>query len=188
LALERPEEARQLDLRFAVDPIATLLHVLPGGVFLVLAPFQFSSRIRNQHLRFHRWSGRVLVLVGLTTGVTGLYFGLLEPYGGPGEAVVVALVGGLFLTALGKALQAIRRGEVMRHREWMIRAFTLALAIATVRVVGMVVGIVLAPAGLRFRTLLTLSMWLGWAINLGAAELWIARTRAHAQIVRLERQ
>ena len=181
--LQRPEEIRLVDRRFAAHAVVTLLHVLPGGVFLVLAPFQLSSRIRNRHIRFHRWSGRILVLVGFVTVLTGLYFGLLMPYGGPAEALAIALVGGLFLTAVGKAVLAVRRGDVARHREWMIRAFAVTLGISTDRLVGAVVDLVLTPAGLGLRPAFVLSIWTGWALTIGAAELWIAHTRSHAHLV-----
>mgnify|MGYP003455384459 CR=1 FL=1 len=37
-AAERPAEARRFDGSFAANPRATLLHVLPGGLFLRAAP------------------------------------------------------------------------------------------------------------------------------------------------------
>ena len=178
--LQRAEELRLVDSRFAAHPYATLLHVLPGGIFLVLAPFQFSSRVRNRHIRFHRWSGRLLVVVGSVAALTGLYFGLLMPYGGRGEATAVALFGGLFLAAVGRAFVAIRRGQVACHREWMIRAFAVAIGVSTVRVVAAVLDITLTPAGFGPKAIFVLSLWTGWAITLGPAELWITYTRPRA--------
>ena len=37
------------------------------------------------------------MLTALVTAFAGLYFGLLMPYGGPGEVAAIALFGGLFL-------------------------------------------------------------------------------------------
>ena len=37
---------RQYESRFAAHPALTLLHVLPGALFLSLGPLQFSRRIR----------------------------------------------------------------------------------------------------------------------------------------------
>jgi hypothetical protein len=176
-AKQRAEELQLLDRRFAAHPDATLLHILPGGLFLILAPFQFSARVRKRHIQFHRWSGRLLVAVGTIAALTGLYFGLLMPYGGLGESAAIALFGGLFLAALGKALVAIWRRDPARHREWMIRAFAIALGISTVRVVGAALDLTLTPLGLSPKAAFVLSVWTGWALTLGAAELWIARTR-----------
>lgn len=176
-ALERAEQLDRFDRRFAAHPSATLLHVVLGGLFLVLAPLQFSARLRSRHLRFHRWSGRALLVAALVTASTGLFFGLLMPYGGAGEATAIALFGGLFVFAAGKAIVAIRRRQVARHREWMIRAFAIALAVSTVRIVGPTLDLMLTPAGFRLPEIFVLSLWTGWTLTVGAAELWIRYTR-----------
>jgi uncharacterized membrane protein len=177
LLAERPKELDRFDSRFAAHPLATLLHVLPGGIFLILAPLQFSARIRRRHIRFHRWSGRFLALAGFAAGLAGLYFGLLMPYGGLGEASAITFFGGLFVFSVVRAVVAIRRHQVARHREWMIRAFSIAIGISTVRIVAAVLDLALSPAGLRPPDLFALSLWMGWAITLGAGELWIRYTR-----------
>jgi hypothetical protein len=43
-------------LRF---PIITALHVVLGGFYLALAPFQLVKIVRSRHLRFHRRAGGV---------------------------------------------------------------------------------------------------------------------------------
>lgn len=174
---QRAAELDRFDGRFAAHPRLTLLHLVPGGLVLVLAPFQFSSRVRRRHLRLHRWSGRVLLASAVILSLSALFFGLLMPYGGPAEAAATALFGGVFLLALGRAFVAIRRREVARHREWMIRAFAIAIGVSTVRFVMPVLDLTLTPAGLRPPALFALSLWIGWAITLGAAELWIRYTR-----------
>ncbi len=117
------------------------------------------------------------------SAATALYFGVLMPYAGPLEAATIVVIGGLFLTALGRALIAIRRHQVARHREWMIRAFALAMGIASVRVVGVVVDVALTPAGVEPQWIFLLSLWGGWGSTLAAAELWIAYTRSAVQPV-----
>lgn len=173
----RTIEVARFDSSFAAHPRKTLLHVVPGGLFLALAPLQFSSRLRTRHLRLHRWSGRVLVAAGLASGLNGLYFGLLMPFGGAPEAIAIALFGGLFVLALVRGFVAIRRHDRAGHREWMIRAFAIALGIATVRLLGAIFDLALAPAGVAPVTVFLLSVWLGWIATVGAAELWIRRTR-----------
>jgi len=53
----------------------------------------------------------------------------------------------------------------------------VAIGISTVRVVGAAVDIALTPAGFGPRALFVLSVWTGWALSVGAGELWIAYTR-----------
>jgi uncharacterized membrane protein len=173
----RAEELARFDSRFAAHPVVTLLHVLPGALFLALAPLQFSSTLRNRHLGFHRWSGRILVVAALVAGLTGLYFGLLMPFGGWPEALAIALFGGLLLVSVSRAFLAIRRHDVKRHREWMIRAFSLGIAVSTVRVVGPILDVALSPAGLSASGLFALAVWTGWVLTAAVAEVWIRTTR-----------
>ena len=41
----------QYETRFATRPAMTLLHVVPGALFLSLGLLQFSSRVRNRWIR-----------------------------------------------------------------------------------------------------------------------------------------
>jgi uncharacterized membrane protein len=177
LASQRPAELDRFDGRFAADPLVTMLHILPGGLLLAAAPLQFSARIRNRHIRLHRWSGRVLVGAGVLSALAGFYFGLFAPYGGPAEAAAVVLFGGIFLVSVIRAVIAIRRGRVALHREWMIRAFAIVLGISMVRIVGTVFDVALTPAAVSPSAVFVLSLWTGWALTLAAGELWIRYTR-----------
>ena len=171
---ETVQETYEFDRWFVAHPALTLFHVIPGGIFLTLAPFQFSSRIRTRHVRFHRWSGRVIVLAALPAGLSGLLLGALFPYGGPAAASAVFVAGALLLAALIQGFIAIRRRDVTRHREWMIRMFSIGIGIATIRVVALVL---FAITHARVETLAGLSFWIGWVFSFGAAELWIRHTR-----------
>jgi uncharacterized protein (TIGR02246 family) len=175
---QRADEVAKFDARFGADPVMTLLHVLPGGLVLLLAPLQFSARMRSRHLAFHRWSGRLLVAAGLVAALTGFYFGVLVPYGGIGETAAISLFGGLFVFALVRAYFAIRGREVKLHREWMIRAVAVVLGVPMVRVVGAFLDVALTPWGVAPADLFVLSLWTGWGLALLAGELWIRRTRA----------
>src|SRR5437867_3079479 len=53
--------------------------------------------------------------------------------GGVNQAASTTLFALFFLFALGKAFRHIRRREIALHREWMIRAFSIGLAVATTR-------------------------------------------------------
>ena len=182
---ERAREVARFDGRFAAHPVATLLHVVPGAGFLLLVPLQLVPRLRTRHPIVHRAVGRLLLVLGAVTGLSGLYFGLLMPYAGRAEGAAIALFGGLFLLALLRAYRAIRRGDVPRHGEWMIRAFALALAISVVRVLGGVLDLTLSPAGVSPQAVFVLAIWAGWILSLGAAEIWIRRARRAAPALAL---
>ena len=102
--------------------------------------------------------------------------------GGLDEKAAIILFGGFFLISLSKALWHAIHREFARHREWMIRAFAIGLAIAAIRPI---MGAFFAAAVLRGRTpepsqFFGAAFWIGFTLELIAAELWINYTRPSA--------
>jgi len=163
---------------FLKFPVATALHVILGGVYLALAPFQFAKRIRSRHLGYHRWAGRVLVAIGLLVGAAGVFMAVVIPAAGWSERVVVGSFGLLFLLALGKGFLHVRAGRMAMHREWMIRAFAIALAIATTRLISipalLIVGV---HTDGQVATLVIVSFTVAFIVHALLAEAWIRATR-----------
>jgi uncharacterized membrane protein len=168
-----------LDDLFARHPVLTLVHIVPGMLFMILGPLQFSSTIRARHLRWHRLSGRVFVICGLVIGISALVMSLGMPaIGGVNQAAATTLFGSFFLFAVCKAYWHIRRREIALHREWMIRAFSIGLAVATIRPI---VGVFFATSpltNLTPREFFGIAFWIGFVLHLIAAEAWIRTTPA----------
>jgi uncharacterized membrane protein len=166
-----------LDDLFARYPFLTLVHIVPGLLFMVLGPLQFSSTIRARHLRWHRWSGRIFVICGVVIGISALVMSFGMPaIGGLNQAAATTLFATFFLFALCKAFWHIRRREVALHREWMIRAFSVGLAVATIRPI---VGMFFATSrfsGLTPHEFFGIGFWVGFVLHLIAAETWIHAT------------
>ncbi len=144
---------------------------------MVLGPLQFVRRIRSRHLQFHRWSGRVFVSVGLVVGLSALAMSYTTSIGGANETAATTLFAIVFLFDLVKAFVHIRRRQIAQHREWMIRAYAIGLAVATVRPI---VGVFFATSPFTHLTpheFFGTAFWLGFTVNLIAAEAWINYTR-----------
>jgi uncharacterized membrane protein len=173
----RMAELAATDDLFARYPVLTLIHIVPGMLFMILGPLQFSAAIRARHLQWHRWSGFVFVASGLVIGVSALVMSFGMPaIGGVNQAAATALFGIFFLFALSKAFWHIRRREVPLHREWMIRAFSVGLAVATIRPI---IGIFFATSplsGLTPHEFFGIAFWIGFVLHLIAAEAWIRST------------
>lgn len=163
------------DLGFVQRPGLTLLHLIPGLIFVILGPLQFIARIRAKHIKLHRWCGRIYVAAAVFVGVTALIFGIVVGYGGLAETTAVTLFSLLFLIFLGLAVFRIRRREISAHREWMIRAFALGLAVTTMRPM---IATMLALTNLSFSEILGIAFWLAFSLHLVVAELWVKFTRA----------
>jgi uncharacterized membrane protein len=168
-----------LDDVFKRHPMLTLVHIVPGILFMILGPLQFSAGIRARHLQWHRWSGRVFVVSGLVIGISALVMSFGMPaIGGLNQATATTLFGAYFLVALCRAFWLIRRREIALHREWMIRAFAIGLAVATIRPI---VGMFFATSpltGLTPREFFGIAFWIGFVVHLMAAEAWIRVTAA----------
>ena len=168
------EDARALERWFAAHASLTWAHIIPGSVFLGLAPLQFVRGLRESHLALHRWSGRLLLLAAIPTGFTGMLLQLRSPYGGAVALSAILLAAGLFLGAAVLAYLAIRRKDTERHREWMIRMLAVGLGVATVRLLAVPLILV---TGQRPLELMGVAFWLGFALPVAGGEWWIRATR-----------
>ena len=65
--------------RIAASPAPAVLHIVGGGVFLVLGAFQFSAPIRRRWPTWHRRVGRVLLVLALGAAVAAVDMTLLYP-------------------------------------------------------------------------------------------------------------
>jgi uncharacterized membrane protein YozB (DUF420 family) len=164
---------------FVNNPWLTLVHILPGLLFVGLGLTQFVKRIRQKKPAFHRGAGRVVLASGLIIGFTGVVMGFKMSISGVTETAATTLFGILFLFSLVKGFLHIRKRNISSHREWMIRAFAIGLAVTTTRPI---VGIFFATSsltGLTPRDFFGTALWIGFTIHLIAAEVWINYTRPH---------
>jgi uncharacterized membrane protein len=163
--------------RYYTHPYLTLLHIVPGFLFMTLGPLQFMPAIRNRWLRFHRWCGRIFLVASLVGVLSALAFVPMLPVFGNFSARVAVVFGAtLFLISIVKGYLHIRRFEIAQHREWMIRTFAIGLGIATFRVLLPV----LMLFGASFTEAWDTVVWLGFAVNLVVAEVWINVRRPQA--------
>jgi hypothetical protein len=173
-----PEQFPVLDSHYVVS----FFHRFGGFLFMALVPLQFMPRLRARHITFHRWSGRVLVAVGVIFGVSALVMAGRFPYAGTREIIPMFFFGLMFLYCIIRAFLEVRRRNVALHREWIIRGAALGLAAATIRAVYVVC---LYTTDWSIQDVLITSLWLGWSLNLLIAECWINYTRPKQEIARL---
>jgi len=168
-------------LKYNSLPVVMLLHVVPGGLFLLAAPLQLSARLRSRYAVVHRSLGYLLLLLAIPFALTGLYIGVRNPMFGPVGATAAVLLGSAFIHAGVRAYAAIRAGDRVSHRAWMLRFLALAYSIAVMRALSMIAF-----------TLFSVSMsdigaalfWIGPILSALAAEWWIRRTTPASTRVR----
>jgi uncharacterized membrane protein len=174
--------AAELDRAFDNRRTLTFAHILPAVLFMVLGPLQFVRGLRTKHPQLHRWSGRIFLTASLVVGITGLALAFGKTIGGVDEKAAITLFGSFFLIALAKGLWHAMRREFAQHREWMIRGFAIGLAVATIRPIMATFFAVAVLHGHRpephdfFGT----AFWIGFTLQMVAAEIWINYTRPSA--------
>ncbi|HJQ31712.1 MAG TPA: DUF2306 domain-containing protein [Pyrinomonadaceae bacterium] len=118
-----------------VEPVKWMLlpHGVAGAVALLLAPFQFSARLRRRSMKLHRVLGRLYVAGAFISAPLAVPVAIIL---GPPTLVMAATIqsaGWVLTTAL--ALYAVRRGEIRQHQEWMIRSYSFAMVFVLARAV-----------------------------------------------------
>jgi uncharacterized membrane protein len=179
---QRHLDVQRFEGRYATHRTFIVMHALSGGLLLLLVPWQFVPAVRRRFLRLHRINGWISLVAAIVATISGTYFGLLMPAAGVAEAVVIALVALYFLFSLGRAVVAIRSGDVAQHREWMLRALGVALGISVIRIVAAAIDLIFSPHGYALDTLFAWSLWVGWLITLVAMESWIRATRGGVSV------
>lgn len=173
-------EITPANARFFASPLPVALHIVSASVYAILGAFQFTAGFRRRRPGWHRVAGRLLVACGLLVGLSGLWMTLFYPWpDGDGELLYVLrlLFGSAMVVSIVLGFTTIRRGDVIRHRAWMMRSYALGLGAGT-QVVTLLAGELIAgPPGELSRALL---MGAAWAINLAVAE-WIIRKRPAAR-------
>jgi hypothetical protein len=180
-----------LDAHFATKAAMTMVHVVPSLLFVLLIPLQFVPSLRTRHPRFHRWSGRVIMVLGIVIGVSALLLSG-SPVGGLMESSATIFFGCFFLFSLGRAWWHIRNRRVELHREWATRMVAIVLGVAATRPIMAVFFATSRLTGWTPHQFFGPAMWIGFVSTYFAGEAWIRysrsrKERSRKEPVRLER-
>jgi hypothetical protein len=87
------------EARYATAPWLAYLHIIPGVCDLLGAPLQLWRGFRERHRSVHRAMGRVILPIGIISGVFALAFGVPFSFGGAFQSLATAVFGSWFLLA-----------------------------------------------------------------------------------------
>lgn len=162
--------------RFFASPLPVVLHILSASVYAILGAFQFATGFRRRRPGWHRAAGRILVLCGLLAGLSGLWLTLFYPRPEGTELLYALrlLFGSAMVVSILLGFAKILRGDVIRHRAWMIRGYAIGLGAGTQVLTLLGGALIIGPPSEFSEALL---MGAGWVINLIVAE-WAIRKRS----------
>jgi uncharacterized membrane protein YozB (DUF420 family) len=178
--------ASRIDVTTDLAWVALVVHVPCAAIAMVLGALQLVPRIRARR-RVHRTIGRTFLVLGtLAFVVTGIPLAVTTPDGDLTRYGV--LVPALLWPVLAvTGWRAIRRGDVVRHREWMLRLYAVTFFAITTRMLVPLMLLVQVPMMSRWydgdvqaavSASIPVGQWLGWMVNLAVAEWIIRRTRS----------
>jgi len=110
--------------------LAIASHVLVAIIIIGSGPLQLTPQIRNRFPTFHRYVGRVYILMASITSIAGLY--IVWTRGVPGGLVghlAISLDAVLILAFGGLAINFAIKRQFSRHRRWAMRLFMVVSAV-----------------------------------------------------------
>lgn len=152
-------------------PVAVMAHLSGGLVALAVGAWQMNARLRSNVIKLHRWMGRTYVVAVLVGGLGALRLAVVSQLGWVTH-LGFGLLALLWLFTTARAHFAIWTHNEFRHRDWMIRSYSLTLAAVSLRIylpLSLVVGVPFANA-------YQVISWLCWVPNIIVAE-WLVRRR-----------
>lgn len=120
-----------------------LPHGIAGACAVLLGATQFSESLRQRHLQFHRIAGYLYIACAFIVAPFGVYIQHADEPLGYARSFTIETVfqGGLWMLTTAIALAFILKGNVRRHREWMVRSFgTGPIIFLEVRVIAGLTG------------------------------------------------
>lgn len=120
-----------------------LPHGLAGACALILAPLQFSDRLRRRFTRMHRIVGRIYITGAFVLAPLGVYIQYLEERIGEPRSFTIAtsVDATLLMSTTAFALFFILKRKIQQHRQWMTRSYAVALVFFEVRFISGVLGL-----------------------------------------------
>ncbi|ALC84246.1 hypothetical protein AM592_13725 [Bacillus gobiensis] len=151
--------------------VMILIHIFGSAIPLLIGPFLFIKKIRKNNLSIHRIMGYIYVGGILIGGLSGFYVAFYSTGG------IISHVGFIILsvlwifTTLMATYHAVK-GEILFHRAWVIRSYSLTFVAVTLRLwlglFAMIFG------GEAYASYYIVISWLCWVPNIIIAWIFTA--------------
>jgi hypothetical protein len=164
------------NVRFFASPVPVVLHIISVTIYSLLGAFQFSPGFRRRWPAWHRAAGRILVVAGLVSALSGLWMAMfyaIVPADSPLLHAFRLFFGAAMAASIILGFVAIRQRKINVHQVWMRRAYAIGMGAGTQALIQI-------PLVMMFGKLngipLALAMGGAWMLNLAVAE-WLIHRR-----------
>jgi hypothetical protein len=169
-----PPKYPGFDSGFSQHRGLTLLHIIPGSLFMISGPMLFIKKLQQHHIETYKWVKRSYFIFAYVVGISALAMSYTVSIGGANETAATTFFALFFLFSLTKALTNTLKGNNVLYREWLLRSFAIGLAIATTRPI---VGLFFALSTLSPHEFFGIAFWIAFTTHLVVVEAWIRNTR-----------
>lgn len=161
-----------LAIKVELMPVIFPLHMLSGGLALLLVPLALAARLRP---RWHKLAGRIAAADVAIAGLTAFPVALVEPVTW-GSALGFSAQGTLWLGLLALGIWNIRRRRPAAHRAAMLLMAATTTGAVFFRVYLALYAMI---GGFRhYELFYAFDAWIAWSLPLLAMALWLKRTGA----------
>lgn len=149
---------------YAVWKISFYIHILFGGIALLIGWSQFSEKFRLKNMQMHRVIGKIYVVSALLSALSGIYIGYFA-MGGIIAATGFVSLGFIWFYTTLKAYLDIRTKNIFEHEKMMIYSYAACFTAVTLRLWLPFLKIVFND----FETAYQVVAWWAWVPNLVVA-------------------
>jgi uncharacterized membrane protein len=142
------------------------VHIILGGLALLIGWIQFNAKMRNNNLKRHRQIGKIYIIAALLSAITGFYIAIFATGGLIVSLGFIGLAVAWLYTTI-KAYTSIRKKQVEQHQKMMIYSYATCLAAVTLRIWLPLLTAIFGD----FLTAYTIVAWLCWVPNLFVASI-----------------
>jgi uncharacterized membrane protein len=168
--------------RFHAAPLPVVIHIVASTWFALAGAFQFSPTLRRS--RWHLWSGRSVVPMGLLAALSGLWMTLTYPWANAdGEAVYLArlIFSAGMAASLALGVTTVLKGNIPAHRAWMLRAYAIGMGAGTQVFTHLPWFLLVGQPTEGPRAVMMIG---AWVINLIVAEALVAKVKRRTEPTR----
>ena len=153
-------------LNHVVWYIAFYIHIVLGGISLLVGWLQFSAKLRSRNVKIHRYIGKIYVVSALFSSFSGSYIALFAD-GGFWASLGFSCLGIIWFCTTLMAYLTIWNHQIVKHRVLMIYSYAACFAAVTLRIWLPILILIIG----HFNTAYIIVAWLSWIPNLFVAYL-----------------
>jgi uncharacterized membrane protein len=151
--------------------IGFYVHIVLAGLALLIGWAQFSTKMRNEHLAWHKRIGNIYVVSALCSSIAAFGIAFFASGGFIASAGFISLAIIWFYTTLSAYLN-IRSNNIEQHKKMMVYSYAACFAGVTLRT--WLPLLIMLFSG-NFILAYTIVAWLCWIPNLFVARFIVKR-------------